>query len=281
MKKLKCLIRGTVSISVFIFLFFGILMNFIFPGSLGMYNQIIIFYIVVAMLYIFYTTKDVESLIWDKLKIQYRKWFVVTILIIFVLIPIIVQFCPQIVKIIHFDTSDSPTWIGYWGNILGSALGIVGAFMVSAKYADNRDKKEGPRGPEEPQGPRGPEGPSGSPSDYSGIIEAINQLNTNIENNRNYNYGYYRNELALHRYIRRLIDLKRELNDINDFQKDVKKEYVLRKLQHFFSGIRYDYYNVEPIKDIINNLMDDNRNAYSINEINTIIDDLIYELINL
>ena len=258
-------------------------MNFIFPGSLGMYNQIIIFYIVVAMLYIFYTTKDVESLIWDKLKIQYRKWFVVTILIIFVLIPIIVQFCPQIVKIIHFDTSDSPTWIGYWGNILGSALGIVGAFMVSAKYADNGDKKEGPRGPEGPQGPRGPEGPSGSSPDYGDIVEAIDQVNTTIEGSWRYDKYIHRKEIALHLLIRRLINLKREFNNTDDvpddMPNDVLKEYFLDELKHLLRITMFDDYDIESIEDIIENLTDDNQDAYSIDKINRVIDNLIVRLV--
>ncbi|KAA8347278.1 collagen-like triple helix repeat-containing protein [Leuconostoc mesenteroides] len=154
-------------------------------------------------------------------------------------------------------------------------VGILGAFVVSAKYADSGDKKEGPRGPEGPQGPRGPEGPSGSPSDYSGIIEAINQVNTSIEKNRNRNY---RNEQALHRYIRRLIDLKKELNDTYGVQEDVKKEDFLKKLLNLIRSTRsinYYYYGT-PMYGVINSLNDNNLNVYSANEINRLIDDLIY-----
>lgn len=252
-----------------------------YKNLVNLLYQLIMLFVVIAVTFKF-IKNNVTDLIFTKVendegqpksksKPEYKKRFIVTIFIIFVCIPVLVQFCPQILAIFHFKTSDSPTWIGYWGNILGSVLGIVGAFVVSAKYADSGDKKEGPRGPEGPQGPRGPEGPSGSPSDYSGIIEAINQVNTSIEKNRNRNY---RNEQALHRYILGLIDLKKELNDTYGVQED-----FLKKLSNLIRSTRFinnNYYYGTPMYEVINRLNNNNLNVYSANDINQLIDDLIY-----
>lgn len=243
--------------------------------------QLIMLIVVIAVTFKF-IKNNVTDLIFTKVendeeqpnpksKPEYKKWFIVTIFIIFVCIPVLVQFCPQILAIFHFKTSDSPTWIGYWGNILGSVLGIVGAFVVSAKYADSGDKKEGPRGPEGPQGPRGPEGPSGSSPDYGAIVEAINQVNTTIEESWNYDKYIYRKEIELHPLIHRLINLKREFNNTDDGPNDVPKEYFLDKLKDLLPMTMFDYY--------VESLTYDNQRAYSINKINRVINDLIVRLV--
>jgi len=113
-----------------------------------------------------------------------RLWFVITIGTLFILVPLLTQFFPPFLDMVHKVSHHGETWVGYWGNILASAVGTIGAFMVSVYYVKkvNEDKED----------------------KFSDSISNLQKTLVNINTN---NVNLKRHD-TIHEYFYRLIELR-------------------------------------------------------------------------
>lgn len=113
-----------------------------------------------------------------------RGWFVITIVVLFILVPLLTQFCLPFLDMVHKVSHHGETWVGYWGNILASAVGTIGAFMVSVYYVkkvnENKEDKFS--------------------DSISNLQKTLVEINTNNVNSR-------RRDI-IHEYFYRLIELR-------------------------------------------------------------------------